>query len=68
MLDAGQELTGLLARFGMMVSLDTSLGADQEFHASRAEQDYRDAGRVTIRPDLGITDGLRRGELSQRGR
>lgn len=55
----------MLARFGMMVGLDTSPGADQEFqsaqlahalvgaaeaHARRAEQAYRDAGAQS--PDL----------------
>ncbi len=54
-----EELTALLARFGMIVGLDTSPEADHEFqaaqlahalvgaaeaHATRAEQLYRDAG------------------------
>jgi hypothetical protein len=53
------ELAALLARFGMIVGLDTSPEADEEFqsaqlahalvgvaevHATRAEQAYRDAG------------------------
>jgi hypothetical protein len=53
------EVAALLARFGMMVGLDTSPGADHAFqsaqlahalvgaaeaHATRAEQAYRDAG------------------------
>jgi hypothetical protein len=60
-----RELVALLARFGMMVGLDTSPEADQELqsaqlahalvgaaeaHATRAEQAYRDAGAQP--PDL----------------
>ncbi len=60
-----RELAALLARFGMMVGLDTSPEADEEFqsaqlahalvgaveaHATRAEQAYRDAGAGP--PDL----------------
>jgi hypothetical protein len=60
-----QELVALLARFGMIVELDTSPGADKELqsaqmahalagaaeaHATRAEQAYRDAGAQP--PDL----------------
>jgi hypothetical protein len=60
-----RELAALLARFGMMVALDTSPEADEEFqsaqlahalvgaveaHATRAEQAYRDAGAEP--PDL----------------
>jgi hypothetical protein len=60
-----RELVTLLARFGMMVGLDTSPKADQELqaaqlahalvgaaeaHATRAEQAYRDAGAEP--PDL----------------
>ena len=54
-----QELAALLARFGMIIGLDTSPEADEELqsaqmahaligaaeaHATRAEQAYRDAG------------------------
>jgi len=54
-----EELTALLARFGMLVGLDASPEADKErqaaqlahalvgaaeAHATRAEQAYRDAG------------------------
>lgn len=54
-----EELTALLGRFGMMVGVDTSPGADRELqsaqlahalvgvaeaHATRAEQAYREAG------------------------
>ena len=60
-----EELTALLARFGMIVGLDTSPEADRELqaaqlahalvgaveaHATRAEQAYRDAGAEP--PDL----------------
>jgi hypothetical protein len=60
-----EELTALLARFGMIVRLDASAEADQELqaaqlahallgvveaHATRAEQVYRDAGAAP--PDI----------------